>query len=87
MYRLLVFYQGRRLDRDFLVVPGDLILLGRAENAAIQVDWDERVSRRHVEMRADAEMLEVRRLPDSSNPVFVNGEAVETARLSPDSRS
>lgn len=83
MYRLLVFYQGRRFDREFLVVPGDLILLGRAENAAIQVDWDERVSRRHVEMRADAETLEVRRLPGASNPVFINGQAVETARLSP----
>ncbi len=51
MFRLLAFHNGRRLDREFLLVDGNTYILGRGEDAELHADWDERISRRHVELQ------------------------------------
>ncbi len=83
MFRLLVFYHGRRIEREFFLEAGQSLQIGRSEDSAIRVDWDERVSRRHAEVVLGAAHIVISRLPDSSNPVFVDGEAVQTAKVRP----
>lgn len=79
MFRLLAFHNGRRLDREFLLVGGDTYVLGRGEDANLLADWDERISRRHVELHAAADGVKLRKLTDTSNPVFVDGLVVSEA--------
>jgi adenylate cyclase len=81
MFRLLAFHNGRRLDREFLLVGGSTYVLGRGEDAGLHADWDERISRRHVELHAEADGVTVRKLPQSSNPLFVEGDVTAEATL------
>lgn len=81
MFRLLAFHNGRRLDREFLLVGGDSYILGRGDDATLKVDWDERISRRHLELAAEADGVALRKLSTTSNPVFVDGVAVEQATI------
>ena len=82
MFRLLAFFDGRRLDREFLLIANTTYVLGRAEDAGLQTTWDERISRRHVEIQASGEGVEIRRLTDASNPVYFDGSEVTSASLS-----
>lgn len=81
MFRLLVFHNGRRLDREFRLVDEKTYVLGRGNGVTLQADWDERISRRHVELHSDADCLILRQLTETSNPVFVNGAVVADAKL------
>jgi len=81
MFRLLAFHHGRRLDREFLLAGESTYVLGRADDAGLHTDWDDRISRRHVEITFDANGAKIRRLTDTSNPVFVDGTEVSSARL------
>ena len=81
MFRLLAFHNGRRVDREFFLVAGDTCILGRGDDVKLRVDWDERISRRHVELHADAHGVALRRLAETSNPVFVDGASVDVAAL------
>ena len=81
MFRVLAFHNGRRLDREFLLVGGDTYVLGRGNDANLHADWDERISRRHVELHASADGVTLRKLIDTSNPVFVDGLVVSEANL------
>lgn len=81
MFRLLAFHDGRRLDREFLLAGESSYVLGRADDATLQTSWDERISRRHVEITVDHRGVEVTRLSDAANPVFVDGTEVTHARL------
>jgi len=81
MFRVLAFHNGRRLDREFLLVGGDTYVLGRGDDANLHADWDERISRRHVELHATADGVTLRKLADTSNPVFVDGLMVCEANL------
>jgi adenylate cyclase len=81
MFRLLAFHNGRRLDREFLLAGDSSYVLGRADDATLQTSWDERISRRHVEINVDHRGVEVTRLSDAANPVFVDGTEVTHARL------
>ncbi len=81
MFRLLAFHNGRRLDREFLLVDGDTYVLGRGDDANLHADWDERISRLHVELHAAADRVTLRKLADTSNPVFVDGLVVSEADL------
>ncbi len=81
MFRLLAFHNGRRLDREFLLVDGDTYVLGRGDDANLHADWDERISRLHVELHAAADRVTLRKLADTSNPVFVDGLVVSEVNL------
>lgn len=82
MFRLLAFHHGRRLDREFLLVSDSSYVLGRADDAGLQTTWDDRISRRHVEITVDATGVQLTRLSDASNPIFVDGAEVSNAALS-----
>lgn len=81
MFRLLSFHNGHRLDREFLLVSGDTYILGRGDDVNLRAEWDERISRRHVELLADANGVTMRKLAETSNPVFVDGAVVSVATL------
>jgi adenylate cyclase len=81
MFRLLAFHNGRRLDREFLLVGGDTYVLGRGNDVNLRAEWDERISRRHVELHAGADGVTLRELADTSNPVFIDGAVVSEAHL------
>lgn len=82
MFRLLAFHHGRRLDREFLLVSDSSYVLGRADDAGLQTTWDDRISRRHVEITVDAAGVKLTRLSDASNPIFVDGTEVSNSSLS-----
>ena len=82
MFRLLAFHHGRRLDREFLLVSDSSYVLGRADDAGLQTTWDDRISRRHVEITVDATGVQLTRLSDASNPIFVDGAEVSSSSLS-----
>jgi len=82
MFRLLAFFDGRRLDREFLLVRDSSYVLGRADDACLQTTWDDRISRRHVEIAVDIHGAEITRLSDASNAVFVDGSEVARVKLS-----
>ena len=73
MFRLLAFHLGRRLDREFLLAQQKTYVLGRAADANIRTDWDERISRRHAELLVSDNGVQLSRLPGSSNAVFIDG--------------
>jgi adenylate cyclase len=66
----------RTLPRD------EWLILGRA-TPEWSVPWDERVSREHAELLWDGKRLHVRRLATARNPIFVQGEPVESFDLLP----
>jgi adenylate cyclase len=47
------------------------------------VPWDEQISRRHAELCWRNGKLQVRRLPQARNPLFVRGQMLDTFELSP----
>ena len=81
MFRVLAFHNGRRLEREFLLVGGDTYVLGRGDDVDLHADWDERISRRHVALNAVADGVTLLKLADTSNPVFVDGLVVSEANL------
>lgn len=54
------------------LTPQETVVVGRSAGD-FDVDWDERISRRHAEVRFDGLRLHVRRLPASRNPIFFAG--------------
>jgi adenylate cyclase len=68
-------------DQSFEVRGGTQLVVGRALNSDIPV-LDPTISRRHAEVVCDEEGVEVRDL-NSSNGTFLNGQKIQTARLSP----
>lgn len=55
--------------------------MGRAASADLPVPWDAQISRKHVQVTPKGDHVEIVRLPDSANPIFYDGEAVETCRV------
>jgi len=55
---------------------GQPIVLGRV-GGVWAVPWDAQVSRRHVRVVWDGRVLQVERLPEARNPVFLRGKEVE----------
>lgn len=82
MFRLIAFHHGRRLDREFLLADNCRLILGRSDTADIATQWDERISRRHAELEAARDSVRIQRLPESANPVFIDGTDVSTAVVS-----
>ena len=68
------------VDKTFRILPGDIRTIGRATGADFIMDAP-LVSRVHCRLTATADGgLEVRDL-DSTNGTFINGERIETGRL------
>ncbi|MBX3413790.1 MAG: adenylate/guanylate cyclase domain-containing protein [Pirellulales bacterium] len=65
------------------VLPIDqTIVIGR-NPGTWAVPWDDRISRRHAELRWHEGRLEVRKIPTAMNPVFVRGNEVSEVALKP----
>lgn len=47
------------------------------------ISWDERISRRHMEIRFDGSRLHVKRLPKALNPIYFRGQRVDEFSLVP----
>ena len=62
--------------------PGSRQVLGRAAGAW-STPWDDRISRRHVEVVWQDGRLSVTALPDARNPVFFRGYICDTFTLRP----
>ena len=53
------------------LTPGEVWILGRADSAdSVAVPWDDRISKRHAELRWHNGVLEVKRLPEAKNAIF-----------------
>ncbi len=61
---------------------GDPVTLGRTAGVWA-VPWDRHVSRHHVELCWSGRELEVRRLPDTQNPLFFRGRETNKCSLKP----
>ena len=61
---------------------GEDIVLGRL-GGPWAVPWDQQVSRRHATLQWNGRQLEVARLPEAHNPIFLRGAEVERCRLAP----
>jgi hypothetical protein len=83
MLRLLAFYDDRQLDRQFLLLANDSRVLGRGDSADFCADWDSRISREHLRLDVTDEAVHVSRLDNSSNPVFIDGNEVQSSELRP----
>lgn len=81
MFRLLAFHHSRRLDREFLLAENGRYVLGRGADAALHTDWDERISRQHVELTVTSGVVQLQRLSAAANPVFIDGEEVAEGRV------
>ncbi|MCA9184537.1 MAG: adenylate/guanylate cyclase domain-containing protein [Pirellulaceae bacterium] len=64
------------------VPPDRKLILGRTAGVWA-TPWDDLISRQHVEMRLNKGRLEVRRLPQARNPVFVRGRQVDHVWIRP----
>ena len=58
------------------IPTGKTVTIGRADDCW-QVDWDSQVSRKHCDLTASSDSLVISMRSEASNPVFVNGEAIE----------
>lgn len=63
---------------------GKSVTVGRTGSGVYAVEWDDRISRRHVDLRWDGQRLTLQKVAGSRNPVFVQGQAVTEAVLVPD---
>ena len=65
-----------------MLPEGEPIVLGRL-GGVWAVPWDQQVSRRHVRLLWDGSRLEVARLADARNPLFLHGQEVDRCTLAP----
>src|SRR5918999_616819 len=68
-------------DQAFELPPGRSLVVGRGVASDIAI-YDPTISRRHAELTADGEGVEVRDL-GSSNGTCINGSRVSSGRLQP----
>jgi adenylate cyclase len=61
---------------------GKQCVLGR-NSGTFATPWDDRISRRHVEFVWNGDHLEVEKIPDARNPIFVGGRRRDSFILQP----
>lgn len=61
--------------------PDKVYSLGRSVDTDLPVPWDARISRTHVRITADADRVEVAKLPEAGNPLCFQGQAVDVCRV------
>lgn len=70
-------------DRWRRALPvGQPVLLGRT-TIPWAVPWDDRISREHARLTWTGEALRIEHLAEAKNPIFLRGEAVAAATISP----
>ena len=82
MFRILAFFDGRQLDRQFLLGDGREHTLGREADNSLATEWDERISRHHALLTANATGIRLQRIESAANPVYVDGQQIEEITLS-----
>ena len=63
-------------------IPNETVELGRATQA-YRVPWDGQISRCHVRLTANGDWVQVDKVPEASNPVFLNGQQETSFVLKP----
>jgi len=58
-------------------------VLGRDADADLPVPWDPYISRRHVQLTAGEEFVDIRKIPEAANPIFFDGRPSEALRVRP----
>jgi adenylate cyclase len=81
MLELLAVGPDVRQRCRFLLPPAEAVRLGRSHGAELPVPWESHLSRAHLQLRSNGEVVEMSPLPAARNPVFVAGETVESCRL------
>lgn len=61
---------------------GEPVVLGRI-GGVWAVPWDHHVSRRHASLLWNGQSLEIVRLPEARNPLFLNGKEVDRCSITP----
>jgi adenylate cyclase len=64
------------------IAEGNKYVLGRTAGA-MATPWDDRISRRHIEIQWRDNRLHVEKLPEARNPVFVSGKQKESFDIQP----
>lgn len=65
------------------LLPGRTYTLGRDPTAQLPVPWEPALSRRHVNVTSRRVKVDVQRLDEATNPLFVDGEAHDRCQLTP----
>ncbi len=76
--------QGAEADQRWRrsLASGESFIIGRSPEHW-QVDWDDRISRLHAEVRTlDSDRVEVHKLPNARNPIFFRGSRRDQFTLS-----
>ncbi len=60
---------------------GKTLRLGRSPEVELPVPWEQMLSRDHLTITPGATSLRLQRRPAATNPVFINGQAVDEATL------
>jgi adenylate cyclase len=81
MFRLIAFHRGQRREVEFLLNSQQTYLMGRSVDAGLHVDWDDSISREHLQVVVHDGAVEFIRLGDAANPVFLDGHPITTARI------
>jgi len=63
--------------------PGRELILGRSEDADISIPWDDHISRRHAILEVQQKQVQVKKIPEAGNGIFVAGEEFTDFRLDP----
>ena len=63
------------------LVEGDTVRLGRGPADGWSANWDNQISREHIELRWQAGRLTVKLLESARNPVFYRGQALREFSL------
>lgn len=63
------------------VSAGTSYTIGRNGDVDFPVPWDAQISAQHAALTVEADRLEVRRLPGGRNPLFFQGQSVETCQV------
>lgn len=63
------------------LIVGTKATIGRGSASDLAVPWDAQVSAKHVELTLQNGWLDVRRLPEATNPVYFQGQPVEACEV------
>ncbi|NOT00216.1 MAG: adenylate/guanylate cyclase domain-containing protein, partial [Phycisphaerales bacterium] len=81
--RLRVQSSATDESKSYDLPDGAEVVLGRSAQVDVPVADEPCLSRRHVVMRAQRTNLDVKRIPDSSNPVVFRGQPVDSFTMHP----
>ena len=81
--QLIAERKGKRVDA-FSIMEGEAKILGRGENADFRVADESYMSRRHATVRLEGNQLFIDRLEGVPNPIFFDGEEVDSCILEGD---